>query len=236
MMKRVVSLSRFKFSLGVSVLVHGILLGTAAWWGRQHRTAAVVAVSEPTTLELLAAPAVVAETIREEMAPEVRLPLQPVELPRAPDPVVPAAEPLPTPVAEAIVAVPKAAVESLVAEKSPPPIEAHGDASSPVPGLDATTANGKPTTSAHPDYRRNPEPDYPVAARRRGQQGTVVLLVMVDAGGKPTEISVQQTSGFELLDQAAVRAVQTWEFEPARVGTTPVASRIEVPVRFTLAR
>lgn len=109
-----------------------------------------------------------------------------------------------------------------------------GDGSSPTPGNDHTTAAGRPKATAKPDYLRNPEPEYPLAARRRGQQGSVLLNITVSPTGRATEVSLQQSSGFELLDQAAIKAAKTWDFEPARVGTVAVESKIEVPVRFKL--
>jgi protein TonB len=88
--------------------------------------------------------------------------------------------------------------------------------------------------SARPRYRRNPEPPYPAIARRRRQQGLVLLAVEVDASGSPTAVEVQASSGFAALDAAAVAAVKEWEFEPGRLDGAPVASRVEVPIRFEL--
>lgn len=92
----------------------------------------------------------------------------------------------------------------------------------------------KPGRLAQPLYRRNPEPPYPLAARRRRQEGVVELVVEVSAIGRASRVTVQRTSGFKLLDEAAARAVKDWEFEPARVSGVAVESRIEVPVRFRL--
>lgn len=94
--------------------------------------------------------------------------------------------------------------------------------------------NLKPGVLAQPSYRRNPEPSYPLAARRRRQEGVVLLVVEVTPTGRAAGVAVQRSSGFKLLDDAAARAVENWEFEPAREGAVAVASRIEVPVRFRL--
>lgn len=72
-------------------------------------------------------------------------------------------------------------------------------------------------------------------ARRLKQQGVVLLEVEVNADGRPTDVRVRGSSGFSALDQAALKAVRRWEFEPARIGGLPVSSRVEVPVRFSLA-
>jgi len=82
---------------------------------------------------------------------------------------------------------------------------------------------------------KNQEPHYPAAARRRHQEGLVLLTVTVDAQGRVGRAGVKRTSGFPLLDEAALQSVRTWEFDPARLGSQPVESEIEVPVRFKLA-
>jgi protein TonB len=48
------------------------------------------------------------------------------------------------------------------------------------------------------------------------------------------QIAVFRSSGFSLLDQAAVAAVRGWLFEPASRNGFPVAARVEVPVHFVL--
>jgi protein TonB len=45
---------------------------------------------------------------------------------------------------------------------------------------------------------------------------------------------VQRSSGFEMLDRAAIAAVRRWVFEPGRRGGNPVAAWVQVPVRFAL--
>lgn len=87
---------------------------------------------------------------------------------------------------------------------------------------------------ARPVYRRNPEPAYPAAARRRRQEGVTLLAVSVSASGRALRVAVKKSSGYQLLDEAAVGAVVDWEFEPARAGAVAVESEIEVPVRFVL--
>jgi protein TonB len=68
------------------------------------------------------------------------------------------------------------------------------------------------------------------------QEGLVRLTVRLDARGQVTAIALRQSSGFRLLDDAAVEAVRAWRFDPARVGDAAVESEIDVPVRFQLVR
>lgn len=83
-------------------------------------------------------------------------------------------------------------------------------------------------------YLRNPAPAYPVAARRRGDQGTVLLKVMVDPEGLPVRVELDQSSGSRPLDHAALDAVRGWRFVPARRGTLNVEGWVRVPVVFRL--
>lgn len=85
------------------------------------------------------------------------------------------------------------------------------------------------------NYKSNPKPEYPRLAKSRGWQGKVLLRVQVTADGHSADISVQQSSGHELLDEAAVEAVKNWSFIPAKRGDTPVASTVSVPIKFKLS-
>ena len=85
-----------------------------------------------------------------------------------------------------------------------------------------------------PSYRKRLEPVYPALARKRRQEGVVLLRVRLDAAGHVESAVVAQSSGFTLLDDAARAAVQDSEFEAARLDNRPVPSEVEVPVRFEL--
>ena len=89
-----------------------------------------------------------------------------------------------------------------------------------------------PTFNA--DYLQNPAPAYPSMSRRLGQQGKVVLRVLVNTGGAPDKVEIRSSSGFDRLDDAALDAVKRWRFVPARQGDRPVAAWVLVPITFTL--
>jgi len=115
-----------------------------------------------------------------------------------------------------------------------PPRTLVADARSGERELDGKSKSDAPEVRARPKYRRNPEPTYPSSARRRRQEGLVVLAVTVSAEGKATRLAVQKSSGHTALDEAALKSVSDWEFEPAYWGHHAVTSAIEVPVRFQL--
>ncbi len=87
---------------------------------------------------------------------------------------------------------------------------------------------------ARPLYRMNPPPRYPRIARERGYQGTVLLDVFVNSRGRVEDLRVHNSSGYQVLDEAAVSAVREWTFEPGRRGEQKVAMWVKVPVRFEL--
>jgi periplasmic protein TonB len=80
----------------------------------------------------------------------------------------------------------------------------------------------------------NPWPDYPRLARRRGQEGEALLAVTVLADGAPSAVELRTSSGYALLDEAALEAVRRWRFLPALVAGQPVQGVVNVPVVFRL--
>lgn len=84
------------------------------------------------------------------------------------------------------------------------------------------------------DYLVNPAPAYPSLSRRFGEQGRVLLRVLVEPDGLPSSVELRTTSGFERLDQSALDAVRRWKFVPAKRGDKPVAAWVVVPILFNL--
>lgn len=83
-------------------------------------------------------------------------------------------------------------------------------------------------------YLRNPPPRYPLAARRNGDEGTVMLRVLVTTEGTAARVELDRTSGSASLDSAALEAVRNWRFVPARRGSQNVEDWVRVPVVFRL--
>jgi protein TonB len=131
---------------------------------------------------------------------------QPKPKPREPDPV-PSDEPA-------------------VKEVAPPVQQAAASPPSPVV-LDA-----EPDYKA--DYLNNPRPPYPMVARRMGYHGKVVLDVEVLAEGKAGDVKLHQSSGYDILDNAALQTVKTWRFTPAHRFGQAVTQRFLVPIKFSL--
>lgn len=87
--------------------------------------------------------------------------------------------------------------------------------------------------SADPGVRNAP-PDYPAAARRRGEEGIVRLSLRVGIDGQVTGAEVVTTSGYPDLDRAALDAARGWRFRPASRGGLPVAATLTTAVHFRL--
>jgi protein TonB len=71
---------------------------------------------------------------------------------------------------------------------------------------------------------------YPSQARRTGIQGVVEVIFTINANGSASDISVRRSSGKNILDEEALRAVQS--ASPFRRPPEPV--RIVIPVSFKL--
>lgn len=116
-----------------------------------------------------------------------------------------------------------------IAETTPAAITTAPEVTQPVRTAEEFTP---PSYSA--EYLHNPTPEYPPLARRRGEQGRVVLHVTVSESGTVATINISQSSGFALLDQSALTAVRGWRFVPAKFNNHPTVGEVTVPVRFTL--
>lgn len=81
-----------------------------------------------------------------------------------------------------------------------------------------------------------PTPRYPKLALKRRQSGEVLVRVLVSASGKIDSTKVVRSSGFKLLDQAALHSVQQWQFEPWKIKGIAHKSWVEVPVDFNIRR
>lgn len=83
-------------------------------------------------------------------------------------------------------------------------------------------------------YLNNPAPDYPALSRRQGEEGRVLMKVIVSAEGAAEEVQIEKSSGFDRLDNAAVSAVKRWRFIPAKKNNQPFRAGVLVPMKFSL--
>jgi len=121
-------------------------------------------------------------------------------------------------------------------EENKIPENLQGDGSSSIPGKNKITLSSMSgaITEAKAGYLKNPAPSYPDEARKKGWYGIVILKVLVDKAGSPTQIEKEQSSGFSILDESAQTAVRKWKFMPAQIGNIPIQSTVRIPVKFKL--
>lgn len=103
----------------------------------------------------------------------------------------------------------------------------------PLKSKPAATAQLQlPSTAA--TGMHNLAPVYPKLSRKRKEQGTVMLLLLVNSQGQVAEIKIKQSSGYERLDQAALQAVKKWQFSPAKQDGKAIDYWYEMPMNFSL--
>ena len=123
--------------------------------------------------------------------------------------------------------------QTAVVDSTPVALPAVSDAVSD--SAPAIAAPSGPVEAGQLQYLSSPAPSYPVAALRAGQQGTVLLRVLVGTDGRPTEVSVQTSSGHRALNLAArSQVLRSWRFQPAMQNGQAVQAYGLVPVRFSL--
>ncbi|WP_175463708.1 energy transducer TonB [Methylomonas sp. LWB] len=175
-----------------------------------------------------------------------------ISLPPAPQTQPPAPQPMPQPVKPEAKPVVKKPLVKPPAKPAPKPVQPNSapiaqdapisdapvPAPTPVAASSPTAAKSAPPAVTEADYRANyatnPRPVYPAVARSHGWQGKVALRVAVTAEGFAADVKVERSSGYDVLDEAAVEAVKQWRFLPAKHGDTAVASSVVVPLNFAL--
>ena len=181
-------------------------------------------------------------------------PAAPIEKPAPPAPPSPPAPPVrpvkPAPVVQKKVvpqrAAPSSALPLAIADPTPSPNAPTGSltqdlASTPAPVATAPAAPPAPPAppaiqlpSSNADYLQNPKPAYPPLSRRLGEQGKIVVRVLIGADGVPKKAEMRQSSGFDRLDQAALNTVLKWRYVPGKRGGVAEDMWFNVPINFVL--
>lgn len=233
-------------SFTLSLAIHTALLMAGAWMVHRHALP-----PEPPPLQ------VTVRTLPEPL-PSLPEPAQPRPVPRAVAPegvrtTVPKPPPEPRASAPAAPAAPPPPVVAIPADPAPaPPRSAEPERKetttlvAPPPPAPAPVAPPPVAVAAPPAatvpispasaaaYLNNPEPAYPSRARREGLEGTVRLAVLVTADGHAGKVEIRQSSGAPVLDEAALTAVRSWRFVPAKRGREPVEDWVQIPIVFRL--
>jgi protein TonB len=161
-----------------------------------------------------------------KLTPPPKTPQPVLTPPPTPQPPAPA-----TPEPPAVLAAPTAAPTAPAVQAAPPaPPPPAPPAPPPPPAAPAKVE--MPSSKA--DYLHNPPPDYPRMSKRLGEQGKVVLKVLIGTDGTPQKVELVTSSGFERLDKSAMDAAMRWRYVPGKRGGVPEAMWYQVPIQFTL--
>ncbi|WP_080994011.1 energy transducer TonB, partial [Vibrio campbellii] len=104
-----------------------------------------------------------------------------------------------------------------------------------APANQSKGASAQPVMIDQPAFVSQPiQPRYPRSARKRGIEGVALYEVWLDANGNQIKQVLIESSGAQMLDVSALRAIKQWQFSPHISGGQKVAHRVQIPVRFKL--
>ncbi len=224
-----------------------VLLHVGVLWALQSgllRRAVEIVVPVAIMTELIAPP----KPIIEPPPPPPPPPPRPSPAPKRPEPVrepvvkqrpQPAPPPAPRPVAVANLPPAPAAPIGVVAPQAPaPPIPAPVAIApappAPLPPPPAPAPARLQLPSSDADYLQNPKPIYPPISKRMGEQGKVVVRVLIGVDGTAQDAQLKDSSGFDRLDRAAVETARKWRYVPGKRNGVPEAMWFNVPINFVL--
>lgn len=88
--------------------------------------------------------------------------------------------------------------------------------------------------SSNADYLQNPKPPYPALSKRLGEQGKVMVRVLIGVDGMAQKAEIKQSSGFDRLDQSALNTVLRWRYVPGKRAGVAETMWFNVPINFVL--
>jgi len=167
-----------------------------------------------------------------EVVPLLPTPPKPEPVIKKQKPVVRETKPTPQPVEQA----PAPAVQEVSAPTppAPQPVIAKAPEVKPEPEKPQVKEDIIEEPKFGVAYLNNPAPTYPPMSRRIGEQGRVLMRVLVSASGDPETVTIENSSGSGRLDEAAMQAVKKWRFVPAKKNKQPISAYVLVPIKFSL--
>lgn len=253
-----------RMPVAVSLLMHATLFASLFAWWQSDGTAApkglpdgmsvtFIELSEPSSApaapqkapQMRAAPVEPKPQPEPEPQPERVIERVPEPAPVKPEVVLETKpEPRPEPVAQPVEAAkpqPAAPQETALrqtASLAPMPTSGAGQNTGARAPKGFEKTDGQQTDEVvvlNPRYRGTPQPPrYPDRARSLNQQGVVKVRIKLDHSGDPMDVAVLASSGYALLDHAAIRAARKWRFQPEIRNGRPVVAFVELPVEFVL--
>jgi periplasmic protein TonB len=220
-------------SISATVLLH-VILAFLFMLGLMEHT--ITPPEAPPVLVELMQSQPTPKTIEQRVAKPIPAPPRPQTV-AAPAPT-PQPQPSPSKVStptEVAQAAPVAPVSAPTAPTPPAPTRVEAPPAPAPTTAPVVIAPSKTDVSIPASYSAsNQKPIYPNMSKRLGEQGTVVLRVLVKADGSAGEVEVKSSSNYPRLDQAAVEAVKTWRFNSAKIDGKAIDEWYQVPIPFKL--
>ena len=105
-------------------------------------------------------------------------------------------------------------------------------AAKPAAAAAAPSAANQPVAMTALKRTKTVLPQMPESARRKGITGWVEVVFTVNEKGNVDDAEVRNSSPEEVFDDAALKAVRAWRFEPATKDGKPVATRTMIRLKF----
>lgn len=99
----------------------------------------------------------------------------------------------------------------------------------------APSAGATPRVITAVQYVRPPHVEYPMASRRLGEQGRVIVRVLIDRNGQADRVELHQPSRYPRLNEAALKAAREALYRPYSENGEPQVVWALVPMLFELS-
>ena len=159
--------------------------------------------------------------------PPPEFPITKIDIPppdEPPPPVIPPLQKKPDPKPE----------QKPVQRKPPAPVPQAPVDNQPQQATPAPAAAPRVVSASQLGFLVPPNTLYPARSRKVGEQGTVMVRVLVDVAGRPAQVTLETSSGHPALDEAAMSAVRGAQFRPYSEGGVAKTVLVRVPINFVL--
>lgn len=158
---------------------------------------------------------------KQEVKPKTQPKLEPKPKPKTPDP----SNAPPADASQAKAAEAAKSPENQTPNAAVAPATSQGNSGTPI-----QTDIGKLVVVYQPDA----DPYYPSFSKRSGEQGEVVVRLIIDESGVVEEVALLRSSGFARLDRAATEIGRRYRFKPYSVNGNPARISTNLLIKFNL--
>ena len=214
---------RAKFGPVAAVFAAHAVLFYAAYSGMLTRLVDV-AVPDAVMVNFVETPQEIKQQAAPKLVPLAQLP--PPAIPVVPIPAVQIDQPN-------VITTVQSSAPAEVKPVAPAPVVAA--VAAPAAPVAAPAPTGPRTITSGVEYIKEPQPVYPQMSKRMGEQGRVMLRILVNEKGMAEKVLVHSSSGSPRLDEAGRQAALRAQFKPHIEDGRAVAVYVIVPLNFQLA-